>query len=127
MRPYRGIPVGGGEFVYGCLTQHYTPSSRYLTIGPEIEWFEEDCLHSVEVIPESVGQSTGLLDKEGVEIWQDSIFRRDDGKVGRVVWFNAMWVVGYGKEGIVELHFDAGLGEVIGDIHTTPEKLEKTE
>ncbi len=53
-RLYRGKRIDNGEWVCGWYTEAYTPSSAYRRIGPFIEWFEDECLHSEEVHPDSV-------------------------------------------------------------------------
>ena len=59
MRQYRGKRVDNNEWVYGwyCYDEHD---------GHNI--YDEGFL--IEVIPETVGQSTGLKDKNGVDIYE---------------------------------------------------------
>ena len=72
MRQYRGIPIGGKDFVYGWYFErgsgsyiipitgnYHTPASFVLTFVP--------------VIPESICQFTGLEDKNGTEGHRDDI------------------------------------------------------
>ena len=76
-RPYRGIPIGGKEFVHG---NHIIQIYRYRNSEPLIiHYIQEYEINEADgqflkhkVIPETVGQSTGLEDKNGVEIYFDS-------------------------------------------------------
>lgn len=82
---------------------------------------------------ESVGQWTGEVDKSGVKIWEDDIYKDAQGIVYRV----QMKVDGWGLFPVKEDSPVRSLywrnicvhnrGEVIGSIHTTPEKLEVQE
>jgi len=77
MRPYRGIPIGGKEFVYGwyvhlsVIEKHFiVPSDSTISICAKhgkghfgtIEQTGNYCW-PCEVIPETVGQQVGLKDK----------------------------------------------------------------
>jgi hypothetical protein len=63
MRKYRAIPVGEKDFVHGG---HCELEGRHFIIPPDAEVCEPNVhidpaiLGAVEVIPETVGQSTGL-------------------------------------------------------------------
>ena len=124
MKQCRGTRVDGKGWVYGWYTEAYTASSGYETIGPYIERTGEGCRENNEVIPESVGQSTGLKDKAGVEIWKDDLIKAVD-EILRVAWHFNRWVMMDDKGRIKEFRqIDQGFYEVIGNATDDPKLLE---
>ena len=81
--------------------------------------FEDFC--SVDI--DTVGQSTGLADKNGVEIFEGDILK-DDSESGKVVYDpdRTMWRV-YGKD-FDDALSDWWMGRVIGNIYENPELME---
>jgi uncharacterized phage protein (TIGR01671 family) len=89
---FRGQLIHSREWVYG--TYHYSADNemhyilnreRFLERFDQGEW----ALHEKEVhqvIPESVGQFTGLHDKNGVEIYFKDLVKAPSGNVFEVVW-----------------------------------------
>jgi uncharacterized phage protein (TIGR01671 family) len=85
----------------------------------------EEC--TMEVVPSTIGQFTGLTDKNGKEIFEGDIVRSfSSGKehIGVVNWNKlfSSWHIGeyatlYGSENFSD-------NEVIGNIHDNPELLE---
>lgn len=121
---FRGKRVDNGEWVYGYYvvlkgaksTYHYILTGE-MTFGLN---YEEH-----EIIPETVGQYTGLVDKNGRRIFEGDI----------VKWFSKKYTVVYkdgrfiGEEehfiGVDEYGFINLYGEVevIGNIHDNKELL----
>ena len=131
MGQYRGTRVDDGEWVkgYHCVVEekHYIiPVDAKLDYD---EAFNEYTLLDalIEVIPESVGQSTGLKDKAGVEIWKDDLIKAVD-EILRVAWHFNRWVMMDDKGRIKEFRqIDQGFYEVIGNATDDEKLLEKQE
>ena len=127
---FRGKRKDNGEWVYGFYFQKQNPlSSDGLPIT--------HCISDIppfgyEVIPETVGQYTGLKDKNGKRIFEGDIVRCGTGRICKVTFFISP---GYSGFDLVPIGgFDAppphrwslfSDTEVIGNITDNPELLEK--
>ena len=127
---FRGKPIGGGEFIYGHYTEH--KGVAQIWIGSDNgQW-------NYLVSPETVGQFTGLTDKNGKKIFEGDIikhYNRDDNPtsfdVGRVFWDSTKcrWLRTSQKcDYNPEMWSSSAKGYVIiGNIHDNPELLEVTD
>lgn len=106
-----------GKWVYGDLIHSGTDTIAILEL-------DAPCLELVtDVVPESVGQFTGLLNKNGKEIYFDDIVRNKYGDIGSVIWFSDWSLrVDWGGGDIHFIDPEWGL-EVIGNIHDNPNLL----
>ena len=80
-----------------------------------------------EVIPETVGQYTGLTDKNGKKIFEGDIVTNHKGDIGRVTWYEeycAFMIYSITENKVYWLFDnDFSLIEIIGNIHDNPELL----
>ena len=131
---FRGKRLDNGEWTEGYLLEQNTPSYNAYVV-PHI-MIEQDNRHTdileheiEEVDPATVGQYTGLTDKNGKKIFEGDIVEGGD--------FDAE--EGYGvirwEDGAFEVATETFLGtfhenywgkdfEIIGNIHDNPELLE---
>ena len=65
---FRGISVETKQWVYGVPLQDATSKTIYIVNNASVEFTGSPALW--EVIPETVGQFTGLLDKNGKRIFE---------------------------------------------------------
>lgn len=126
-----------GEWVFGSFMAWYFEGqyNKEKPITPTIFWIENGRQHRSAVIPETVGQFTGLLDKNGKKIFEGDVVKRifvDDGleevtQILEVYWGRWCWMrkkvngIGFSFDSI-----EARDSEVIGNIHDNPELLEQT-
>ena len=78
-----------------------------------------DIPNMIEVIPETVGQWTGLTDKNGKKIFEHNRIKDDKGQIGIIFYSteNARFLVNWKmKDGNYETDDCFGYGEVIGTI-----------
>lgn len=134
MRKCRGKPIDNSvEWVYGWYvfdkrySKHYIYKVGFGNVGAICE-----VMLRFEVIPETVGQETGLLDKNGKEIYgEGDIYKDAEGTISVVKMAVDGWALFPVKKGtpVRSLYWhnicDKTKGEVIGNIHENPELLEK--
>lgn len=128
---FRGKRVDNGRWVEGFYAQKMNP---YTTNGLPIKHFILDLApFGVDVLPETVGQYTGLTDKKGVKIFEGDIIEcwsegvKAHGTVQQRI--DGLWIIypAWQKHIMWGLCPDNGGNttvEVIGNIHDNPELLE---
>jgi len=120
---FRGKRVDNGTWAYGDL----------LHCDDEMEIDSESLgENGGYIIPETVGQYTGLKDRNGTRIFEGDILEGDlednldPGAKWRsvVVWGKFGWNCKGGHVSLPIDEFDIKEGEVIGNIHDNPELME---
>jgi uncharacterized phage protein (TIGR01671 family) len=122
---FRGKREFDCEWVFGDLLQYEsgeaaifsTKLSHYGCEATEI--YKRD-----NVIPETIGQYTGLTDKNGKEIYEGDIiktFTNGSPFIGEVYYEDAQW---FGAQDYLGYAIEFGKAEIIGNQYENPELLE---
>ena len=134
---FRGKRVDNGEWITGnYVAAHHHWHNRGIHVDWIVSaacanggWFALHGRHPV--VADTVGQYTGLIDKNGKKIFEGDIlsthfdFNNPEVESHAVVeWGNFTWVThqpGYDPDEITD--FDKGLWTVIGNVHDNPELI----
>lgn len=124
---FRGKRLDNCTWAEGSLSMEYFRECGCVMISPT-----SDTCYKVE--PETVGQFTGLTDKNGKKIFEGDICRVSRPCViayGHIEFKNGcFWFVDHGPGGMLRMCDIKNNGftiEVVGNIHDNPELLEGTD
>lgn len=116
---FRGKRLDNGEWIYGSYVPHY---DFFGTIKDEM--IDENG-YLFEADTATVGQYTGLKDKNGKEIYEDDILLDESGAYAVVCYSMGSFCVDF-VEGFDLQYFTEGIHEicyVAGNVHDNPELL----
>ena len=114
-----------GEWVYGSCVQCEKSDDVLITVA-----FNDRCSCTYHVDPDTVGQFTGLYDKNGYDIFEGDIIQSESGEFVYQVVFNETRFASFGlrRKKDMFLHYfgeaiEADECEVIGNVFDNPELL----
>ena len=122
---FRGKSLTSDEWIYGSLLQINGDAYIYHRETGHIYSYSLNA-GFIKVSKESVGQFTGLKDKNGVKIFRDDL-TKINGAIYHVVYLNGAYGFVDVKSGDFWQYAcnlaTSSFGEVIGNIHDNPELL----
>lgn len=129
---FRGQRIDGEGWTYGYYMENHMNKAYQInfSINKEVIYqiYPKGCdVSPREIIPETVGQYTGLEDKNGVEIYEGDILglpqHKPENWSGDVYFKEgAFFITPNGAESLLN-NYRAGRSIVIGNIHCNPELL----
>ena len=128
MRDYkfRGKRLDNGEWVYGNLIELRNPfnhedSPACFIMPKEVNIADHDSIAEHEVVdPATIGQFTGLHDKNGKEIYEgDVVYIAGLGNTEMIFPFTDLY------DSLAHTEYGGDIENVIGNIHDNPELLKQ--
>lgn len=126
---FRGNRVDDGERVFGSYVEQYGAKEIYIPNGVD----RKHGFYHYHIIPETIGQYTGLTDKNGTKIFEGDIVKvtNDYGEtnlcscgIGYVCFYDGVWYIADEvNDGLYDVN-KVYYVEIIGNIHDNPKLLE---
>lgn len=122
---FRGKRIDTEEWVFGYLLQ----DGDLFFIVESLRAFTETPFNECLVNPDTVGQYTGLKDRNGTDVWEGDLLRTPEGDIMIVEWGDAQIITRcvrpHNPRYKNSLTFAYPVSVVIGNIHDNPELLEE--
>ena len=117
------------EWAVGSLVESFNGKTGIVSMT---KYSEENGIKAIidEVYPDTIGQYTGLKDKNGEEICEGDVLTDKFGSIGVVEWRNCGFVVNFGDVDIFlisDCFDDSYQMWAIGNMHDNPELLKGVE
>lgn len=125
---FRGKRVDNGKWVEGDFCHPSNICKESIGYDEQLKQSGVPIWEDYNVQPETVGQYTGLTDKNGKKIFEGDIVKTTLG-ITRIVFDKCRGFGGYSDQkrktgGLIYLQgIDLAFGEIIGNIHDNPELL----
>lgn len=123
---FRGQKADTKEWIFGDLIQLEKDFKKVVEI---LDWSKVDnkkkSKSDLTVIQETVGQFTGLTDKNGIKIFEGDIYHQGDKNITYTVVWNDCGIIGKqnGTSSFAGINYWLDRIEVVGNIHDNPELL----
>ena len=125
----REIKFRGRNVRHGWLTGHYV-------VNRGVHFIVEDGIadplttwEDYAIAPETVGQYTGLKDRNGKDVWEGDLLRTPEGDIMVAEWIDAKIITRcvrpYNPRYKNSLTFAYPVSVVVGNIYDNPELLEE--
>ena len=128
---FRGKRIDTGQWVYGFYAKEL--QGQHYILADEGDFYDGPMLTMVEIIPETVGQYTGLDDKNGVKIFEGDVVRYLNSieSGNGVVKYDACaflfnWIDIDEIDSLLRYFQCSKELEVIGNVHDNPEAMGET-
>lgn len=127
---FRGMRADNNKWIEGSLIVDY-PCCKNKVDESVKQYFildlktSDEKVKSIQVIPETIGQYTGLIDKNGKMIFEGDILSTCFG-IGVVKYTKGIFIIvliEHEKEQHTTLFSISNNGKIIGNIHDNPELL----
>ena len=125
---FRGKTVDRGEWVHGWYLESCFGRWPLLPSVVPIDEARDGYHHAVEVDPATVGQFTGLTDKNGNRIYEGDLVNipgsSRQGLPGEVHWYSLSCMFSIRRKGYNPVLLDGDtVYEVVGNIYDNPDML----